>query len=142
MVYKSLNCLAPDYLSSKFIQRSEIFNSYNLRDSKNKLAVLLPHTNYYRNSFCYRWAVLWNNLPTDIRQTKSSTTFWQLSSKFIQRSEIFNSITLETLKKSLLFSCHIPITIEIASATDGLFCGIICPRTKDKLNPRLPFGNC
>ena len=40
MVYKSLNCLAPDYLSSKFIQRNDIFNSYNLKDqSKNKLAV-------------------------------------------------------------------------------------------------------
>ena len=35
VVYKSLNCLAPDYLSSKFILRSDLFNSYNLRDSYN-----------------------------------------------------------------------------------------------------------
>ena len=52
-VYKALNRLAPDYLSSKFMQRSDIFNPYNIRDSKNKLSVPLPHTNYYRNSFCY-----------------------------------------------------------------------------------------
>ena len=51
MVYKSLNCLAPDYMSSKFILRSDLFNSYNLRDSENKLAVPLPRTSYYRNSF-------------------------------------------------------------------------------------------
>ena len=42
MVYKSLNYLAPDYQSSKFILHSDIFNSYKLRDSENKLAVPLP----------------------------------------------------------------------------------------------------
>ena len=68
MVYKSLNCLAPDYMSSKFILRSDLFNSYNLRDSENKLAVPLPRT----------------------------------------------------------------ITIEIAFATEGLFCGTICPLMLDK----------
>ena len=45
LVYKSLNCLAPDYMSSKFILRSYLFNSYNLRDFENKLAVSLPRTN-------------------------------------------------------------------------------------------------
>ena len=47
MVYKSLNYLAPDYMSSKFILRSDVFNSYNLRDSENKVAVPLPRTYYY-----------------------------------------------------------------------------------------------
>ena len=53
-------------------------NSYNLRDSENKLAVPLPQTNYYRNSLCYSGAVLWNNLPTDERQAKSLTGFRKL----------------------------------------------------------------
>ena len=39
LVYKSLNGLAPNYLSSKFIQRSDIITS---SDSENKLAVPLP----------------------------------------------------------------------------------------------------
>ena len=78
MVYKSLNCLAPDYMSSKFILRSDLFNSYNLRISESKLTVPLPRTNYYRNSFCYSGAVLWNNLPTDVRQAKSLTCFRKL----------------------------------------------------------------
>ena len=76
MVYKSLNYVASDYISSRFrYTRSNLINSYNLRDSENKLAVLLPRTNYYRNSFCYSGAVLWNNLPTDVRQAKSLTGF-------------------------------------------------------------------
>ena len=78
MVYKSLNCLAPDYMSSKFILRSDLLNSYSLKDSENKLAVPLLRTNYYRNSFCYSGAVLWNNLPTDVRQAKSLTGFLKL----------------------------------------------------------------
>ena len=78
MVYKSLNCLGPDYMSSKFILRSDLFNSYNLRDSENKLAVPLPPTNYYRNSFCYNGAVLRNNLSSDVRQAKSLTSFRKL----------------------------------------------------------------
>ena len=39
LVYKSLNGLAPNYLSSIFIQRSDIITS---SDSENKLAVPLP----------------------------------------------------------------------------------------------------
>ena len=78
MVYKSLNCLAPDYMCSIFIPRSDLSNSYNPRDTENKLAVPLPRTNYYRNSFCYSGAVLWNNLPTDVRQAKLLTGFQKL----------------------------------------------------------------
>ena len=44
MVYKSLNGLTPSYLSSKFIQRSDMISSYNLRNSRNKLAIPLPRT--------------------------------------------------------------------------------------------------
>ena len=53
-------------------------NSYDLRDSENKPAVPLPRANYYRNSFCYSRAVLWNNLPTDERQAKSLSGFLKL----------------------------------------------------------------
>ena len=78
MVYKSLNGLAPNYLSSKFIQRSDVITSYNLRDSDNKLAIPLPRTNYYKNSFGYSGAVLWNSLPSDARQATSLINFRRL----------------------------------------------------------------
>ena len=92
MVYKSLNCLAPDYMSSKFILCNDLFNSYNIRDSENKLAVPLPRTNYYRYSFCYSGAVLWNNLPTDVRQAKSLTGFQKLNTAFMDNAITVNSI--------------------------------------------------
>ena len=78
MVYKSLIGLAPNYLSSKFIQRSDVITAYNLSDSDGKLAIPLPCTNYYNNSFGYSGAVLWNSLPSAARQATSLTSFWRL----------------------------------------------------------------
>ena len=44
MVYKSCYGLTPSYLSSKFIQLSDMITSYNynLRNSENKFAIPLP----------------------------------------------------------------------------------------------------
>ena len=70
MVFKSLNGLAPEYLSSKFIARSKT-TSYTPRDSVNKLTIPQPHTNYLRNSFRYSGAVLRNSLPETLRQAES-----------------------------------------------------------------------
>ena len=75
MVYRSLHGLVLDYLCSKFERRK---TAYNLRDSENKLTVPLPLTNYYKNSFSYSGATLWNSLPRDIRQAESLELFKQL----------------------------------------------------------------
>lgn len=76
-VYKSLNGLTPKYLSSKFVERCDI-TSYSLRDDTNKLAIPLPRTNYLKNSFGYRGAVLWNSLPSNVRKARSLNEFRQL----------------------------------------------------------------
>ena len=70
MVFKSLNGLAPEYLSSKFIARSKT-TSYTFRDSVNKLTIPQQRTNYLRNSFRYSGAVLRNSLPETLRQAES-----------------------------------------------------------------------
>ena len=73
--YRSLHGLAPNYLSSKF-ERREV--AYNLRDSENKLNVPLPRTNYYKNSFSYSGAILWNSLPCNLREAESLGQFKRL----------------------------------------------------------------
>ena len=75
MVHKSLHGLATVYLCSKFERRK---TAYNLRDSENKLNVPLPCTNYYKNSFSYGGATLWNGLPRHIRQAESLELFKRL----------------------------------------------------------------
>ena len=70
MVFKSLNGLAPEYLSSKFIARSNT-TSDTFRDSVNKLTIPQPRTNYLHSSFRYSGAVLWNSAPETLRQAES-----------------------------------------------------------------------
>ena len=60
MVYKSLHGLTPEYLISKFVYRNL---PYSIRDSTNKLHLLLLRTNYLKNSFRYSGLALWNRLP-------------------------------------------------------------------------------
>ena len=73
MVNKSLHGLAPDYLCSNFERRE---TAYNLRDSENKLNVPLPR--YYKKSFSYGGATLWNSVPRDTRQAESLGLFKRL----------------------------------------------------------------
>ena len=77
MVFKSLNGLAPEYLSSKFGARSHT-TSYTFRDSVNKLTIPQPRTNYLRNSFRSSGAVLWNSRPETLRQAESLRNFKSL----------------------------------------------------------------
>jgi len=72
MVYKSIHGLAPNYLGSLFTKYDI---PYNLRNSKNKLAVLLPCTNFLKNSFSYDGAVIWNSLSPELQQAKSLQSF-------------------------------------------------------------------
>ena len=72
VVFKCLHGLAPDYLASKFFERN---TSYNLKDSENKLNVGLPRTNYFKNSFSYSGATLWNRLPLEARCEESLRSF-------------------------------------------------------------------
>lgn len=78
MVYKSLNELVPEYLSSKFVKRNE--TRCSLRDSVNKLFVPFPRTNFMKNSFSYSGAVLWDSLPCNVREAKSLTQLKRLVS--------------------------------------------------------------
>ena len=50
MVFKSPNGLAPEYLSSKFIARSNT-TSNTFQDSVNKLTIPQPRTYYLRVAF-------------------------------------------------------------------------------------------
>ena len=59
MMFKILNDLTPDCLLDLF--------EYNLRDSENDLFVPKPRTNYAKRSFSYSGAVLWHELPQNMR---------------------------------------------------------------------------
>ena len=57
---------------------NHVKGTQGLRDSENKLNVPLPRTNYYKNSFSYSGAILWNSLPCNLRETESLGQFKRL----------------------------------------------------------------
>ena len=72
MMYKTMNDLAPEYLQSLFSQRH---SAYNLRNSERRLTLSKPSTNYLKRSFSYSGAMLWNNLPKNLKNAASVEHF-------------------------------------------------------------------
>ena len=72
MMFKTINDLTPHYLRELFESRS---TGYNLRNSENTLFVPKPSTNYGKRSFSYSGAVLWNELPQNVRAIGSLNQF-------------------------------------------------------------------
>ena len=68
MMFKSIQKLAPEYLSQLFTTRCV---KYNLRNLKGKVDLPKPHANYLKRSFSYTGALLWNNLPQQMRDVGS-----------------------------------------------------------------------
>ena len=72
LMFKTINDLTPFYLHELFESRS---TGYNLRNSEHTLFVPKPRTNYGKRSFSYSGAVLWNDLPQNVRTTCSLSQF-------------------------------------------------------------------
>ena len=67
-----VNELTPPYLRELFEYRS---TGYNLINSEKTLFVSKPRTNYGKRSFSYSGAVLWNELPQNVRAVFSLSQF-------------------------------------------------------------------
>ena len=70
MVYKSLNGLAPDYLAEMFIDRSNITN--HVERHQWQTCNTATADGLFKE---YSGAVLWNWLPSDLRQASSLQKF-------------------------------------------------------------------
>ena len=75
LMYKTLNNLAPHYLSERFIKMSETHDC-NLRSADSGLLnVPYSRTRYYDNAFTVTGTKMWYLLPLNIRQTTSHGSF-------------------------------------------------------------------
>ncbi len=75
-MYKSINGVAPVYMSEMFIYVHEIHS----RDTRTAAHsdISLPsekHKDIYIKSFVYSDAKIWNDIPTDIRNSVSLESF-------------------------------------------------------------------
>ena len=74
MMYKSLNDLAPQYLSDLFARLSD-FHTRELRNTKNDLAVPLMRTVSGQKAFSYRGTKVWNKFNNNIKEAPSVYSF-------------------------------------------------------------------
>ena len=74
MVYKSINDLAPDYLSEMFTNNSA-YSRKNLRNTATDLQVPLMKTCNGQRAFSYRGAGVWNHLDLEVKQASSFKAF-------------------------------------------------------------------
>ncbi len=76
MMYKSLNGLAPVYISEMFKYVHESHSRDTRTSARSDLS--LPsgkHKDIYINRFVYSGAKIWNNIPTNIRNSVSLESF-------------------------------------------------------------------
>ena len=78
-MYKALNNLCSDYISSKFCYSSKIHLHSTRSASSN--APYIPHINLNvgKNRISYRGAISWNSLPLEIREAHTLRLFKQWS---------------------------------------------------------------
>ena len=92
LMYKTLHGMTPDYLRSRFVY-CDNGRAYRLRNTENKLVLPQPRTDYFKRSFLYSGAQLWNNLPVDLRQASSLTDFKsKLSRHSLQRLSVTHAL--------------------------------------------------
>ena len=86
LIYKACNNLAPAYISD--ILKFSSNETYNLRSaSHNDITIPRYRTNYAKKSFCYTGAKVWNNIPIEIRNANSLSSF-----KTRYKKNILNSL--------------------------------------------------
>ena len=76
-MFDVLNENCPSYLSNLFKMRSSDSNEYKskLRGSDQIEMQHIPKTDFFRSSFYYRGAKIWNSLPSEIKSAPTKTIF-------------------------------------------------------------------
>ena len=75
LMFKCLNNLAPEYLSNLLKYTHEL-HPHNTRHASNwNLNIPKPKTSTFMNSFSYQGPLIWNTLPTNIRDSNNIQTF-------------------------------------------------------------------
>ena len=75
LMFKCLNNLAPEYLSNSLKYTHEL-HPHNTRHASNlNLNIPKPKTSTFMNSFSYQGPLIWNTLPTNIRDSNNIQTF-------------------------------------------------------------------
>ena len=74
LMFKIINDLTPPYLSEMFTHRAS-FHDYGLQSSRMNLALPKSRKDFYRKSFAFVGAKIWNDLPNSLKEESSLKRF-------------------------------------------------------------------
>ena len=86
LMFKILNALTPPNLSEMFTH-SASFHDYGLRSSRMNLALPKSRTDFYRNSFAFTGAKIWNDLPNSLKEETSLKKFMSKLDHYYQHQQ-------------------------------------------------------
>ena len=75
IVYKGLNGLAPNYITTKFTRIIDCHGISTRSALDGNLTVPKPNVECFKQSLCFTGAHTWNSLPIDVRESPSLYTF-------------------------------------------------------------------
>ena len=73
-MYKIINSFSPNHLNELFTHVNHTHN-YNLRMSEANVKIPAPKSEYLKRSSMYSGVVLWDELPSMIKQASSVNNF-------------------------------------------------------------------
>lgn len=83
MVYKALNGLTPDYLTTCLSSISQVC-TYNLRSATaNNLMLPRPNSDLLKKSFSFAGVQTWNSLPLALKKSTSLSIFKEHLKKYL-----------------------------------------------------------
>ncbi len=86
MVYKSLNGLDPGYMQDMFKYVTDVNVRNTCNADKSKLCLCGgKNLNKYTDNFSYSGAMIWNTIPSDVREAKSLTAFKSIYVKWYRQ---------------------------------------------------------
>ncbi len=74
-MYKILNDHTAPNLKELFRKKNVSQNTYSLRNSETDLTLTKPKTEFLKRSFGCSGAVLWNDLPRELKQAETISSF-------------------------------------------------------------------
>ena len=86
LMFNILNGITPPYLSEMFTHGAS-FHDYGPRSFKMNLALPKSRTDFYRNSFAFTGAKIWNDLPNSLKEETSLKKFMSKLDHYYQHQQ-------------------------------------------------------
>ena len=135
-MYKTINCDAPDYLTTFFTFTSEIHTRLLRSSSTYHLYTPRPRHELFRHSFTFSGDSAWNSLPVNIQNTSNVKQFKSLYLRWFRNSATYLYYAMIHIQQKIYNAyqkCEFNVMtvlvypIWLCTCVPGIYCSITLP---------------